>query len=92
MGYKITDPAEMLVLDTGGVIHPGSMIGSEIEAAGMSIEEAADIADLTRDALTQVVSGKAPVTPEIAGQLSLLFGAEFAELLLRWQNRYDTME
>ncbi|WP_343545389.1 helix-turn-helix transcriptional regulator [Sphingomonas paucimobilis] len=92
MGYKITDPAEMLVQDTAGVIHPGSMITGEIEAAGMSIEEAADFADLTRDTLTQVVSGNAPVTPEIAGQLSLLFGAEFAELLLRWQNRHVTME
>ena len=53
------------------MIHPGSMITGEIEAAGMSIEEAADFADLTRDTLTQVVSGNAPVTPEIAGQLSL---------------------
>lgn len=92
MGYKITDPAEMLVQDTAGVIHPGSMIASEIEAAGMSIEEAADTADLAHDTLTQVVSGKAPVTPEIAGQLSLLFGTEFAELLLRWQDRHDAME
>lgn len=89
MTYKINDPAEMLVQDTVGVIHPGSMIAGEIEAEGYTVEKAAERIGVAGDALRQIVQGHAPVTPDVADRLGLLFGGEFSEVVLRWQRTYD---
>lgn len=89
MTYKINDPAEMPVQDTAGVIHPASMIAGEIEAEGYTVEEAAERIGVADHVLRQIVQGEAPVTPDVADRLGILFGGEFSEVVLRWQRTYD---
>jgi HTH-type transcriptional regulator / antitoxin HigA len=89
MSYKITDPAEMIVHDSAGVTHPGSMIRDQIEERGLSIEDAAEKIGMSASSLHAVLDGNAPVTVDTADRLEILFGDEFADLVYRWQQQHD---
>ena len=69
--------------------HPGNIVRFEcIEPLGLSITEAAKILGVTRQALNNVVNGKAGISAELAVRLSKGFGSS-PETWLRLQVNYD---
>ena len=69
--------------------HPGLSVRHDcIEPLGLSITEAADRLGVTRQALNNVVNGKAGISPEMAIRLDKAFGGG-AETWLHLQTRYD---
>lgn len=68
---------------------PGDFIREEIFAPlGLSISKAAEIMRMRRPTLSDIVNGKARLTPEVALRLEKAFGVPM-ELLLRMQTAYD---
>jgi addiction module HigA family antidote len=59
-----------------------------IEPLGLTITEAAKALGVTRQALNNLVNGKAGLSPEMAVRLSKAFGAS-PEMWLRLQSNYD---
>ena len=59
-----------------------------LEPLGLSITEAAKALGVTRQALNNVVNGKAAISPEMAIRLDKAFGGG-AEIWLRMQSSYD---
>jgi addiction module HigA family antidote len=69
--------------------HPGSLIKSEvIEALGLSVTKAAEILQVRRATLSDLLNGKSALTPEIALRIEKAFGPEM-DHLLRMQLAYD---
>lgn len=69
--------------------HPGRSIRSAcLEPLGLSVTEGAKILGVTRQALNNVVNGKAGISPEMAIRLSKAFGST-PETWLRMQLAYD---
>jgi addiction module HigA family antidote len=69
--------------------HPGRIVRQDcVEPLGLTITEAARVLGVTRQALNNVVNGKAGVSPEMAVRLSKAFGGS-PELSLRLQANYD---
>ena len=69
--------------------HPGAIVRYDcIEPLGLTVTEAAKILDVTRQALNNLVNGKAGVSAEMAVRLSKAFGSE-PEFWLRLQMNYD---
>lgn len=69
--------------------HPGRIIRQEcIEPLGLTITDAAERLGVTRQALNNLVNGKAGISPEMAIRLSKAFGST-AELWLGLQMQYD---
>ena len=69
--------------------HPGRIVRQDcIEPLGLTITEAAKVLGVTRQALNNLVNGKAGMSPEMAVRLSKAFGGS-AELWLRLQANYD---
>ena len=69
--------------------HPGRSIRAAcLEPLGLSVTEGAKILGVTRQALNNVVNGKAAISPEMAIRLSKAFGST-AETWLRMQLAYD---
>ena len=69
--------------------HPGRIVRQDcVEPLGLTITEAARVLGVTRQALNNVVNGKAGVSPEMAVRLSKAFGGS-PELWLRLQANYD---
>jgi len=69
--------------------HPGRIVRQDcIEALGLTITEAARVLGVTRQALNNVVNGKAGISPEMAVRVSKAFGGS-AEMWLRLQSNYD---
>ena len=69
--------------------HPGRIVRQEcIEPLGLTITHAARALGVTRQALNNVVNGKAGVSPEIAIRLSKAFGSS-PEVWLGKQMEYD---
>ncbi len=69
--------------------HPGRSIRSAcLEPLGLSVTDGAKVLGVTRQALNNVVNGKAGVSPEMAIRLSKAFGST-AETWLRMQLAYD---
>jgi addiction module HigA family antidote len=69
--------------------HPGLSVRHDcIEALGLTVTEAADILGVTRQALNNLVNGKAGISPEMAIRLDKAFGGG-AETWLRLQMAYD---
>jgi antitoxin HigA-1 len=71
--------------------HPGFGIRDLIENAGMSVTDAARKLGVTRQALNNLVNGKAGISPEMAIRLEKVFGGT-AEQWLRVQTAYDLAE
>lgn len=69
--------------------HPGRSIRNAcLEPVGLSVTEGAKVLGVSRQALNNVVNGKAAISPEMAIRLSKAFGST-AESWLRMQLAYD---
>ena len=69
--------------------HPGDLIRTEvIEALGLSVSRAATILKVRRATLSDLLQGKASLTPDMALRIEKAFGPEM-EHLLRMQLAYD---
>ncbi len=69
--------------------HPGDLIRTEIiEALGLSLTKAAEILKVRRATLSDLVHGKAALTPEMALRIEKAFGPDMNHLL-RMQLAYD---
>lgn len=72
--------------------HPGRIVRNAcLEPLGLSVTEGAKILGVSRQALNNVVNGKAAISPEMAIRLSKAFGST-AETWLRMQLAYDLAE
>jgi addiction module HigA family antidote len=69
--------------------HPGRSIRTAcLEPLGLSVTEGAKVLGITRQALNNVVNGKAAISPEMAIRLAKAFGST-PETWLRMQLAYD---
>jgi addiction module HigA family antidote len=69
--------------------HPGRIVRQDcIEPLGLTITAAAKALGVTRQALNNLVNGKAGVSPEMAVRLSKAFGSS-PEMWLRLQVNFD---
>jgi addiction module HigA family antidote len=69
--------------------HPGRSIKDAcLEPLGLSVTEGAKILGVSRQALSNVVNGKAVISPEMAVRLSKAFGST-PETWLQMQLNYD---
>src|ERR1039458_1195070 len=69
--------------------HPGRSIRTAcLEPLGLSVTEGARVLGVTRQALNNVVNGKAAISPQMAIRLAKAFGST-AETWLRMQLAYD---
>ena len=70
-------------------VHPGRIVRHDcLEPFGLSVTEGAKVLGVTRQALNNVVNGKAAISPEMAIRLAKAFGST-AETWLRMQLAYD---
>ena len=69
--------------------HPGDLIRTEIiEALGLTVSRAAEILKVRRATLSDLLHGKAALTPEMALRIEKAFGPDM-DHLLRMQLVYD---
>jgi addiction module HigA family antidote len=69
--------------------HPGLTVRHDcLEPLGLTVTEGAKVLGVTRQALNNLVNGKAGISPEMAIRLSKAFGAS-PETWLRLQMAYD---
>ena len=69
--------------------HPGDLIRTEIiRALGLSVSKAAEILKVRRATLSDLLHGKAALTPEMALRIEKAFGPDMNHLL-RMQLAYD---
>ena len=72
--------------------HPGELIKFEIiEPLGLSISKAAEILNVRRATLSDLLNAKAALTPEMALRIEKAFGPEM-DHLLRMQLAYDIVQ
>jgi len=72
--------------------HPGRSVRSAcLDALGLSVTEGAKLLGVSRQALNNVVSGKAGISPEMAIRLSKAFGST-PETWLQMQLAHDLAE
>jgi addiction module HigA family antidote len=72
--------------------HPGRSIRAAcLDPLGLSVAAGAKVLGVTRQALNNVVNGKANISPEMAIRLSKAFGGP-AETWLRMQVAFDLAE
>lgn len=72
--------------------HPGGLIKTEIiEALGLNVSKAAEILNVRRATLSDLLHGKAALTPEMALRIEKAFGPDMNHLL-RMQLAYDVAE
>jgi len=69
--------------------HPGEVLHDLwLKPLGMSITRAAQILDVSRKTLSEIVNGKAAISPEMAMRLEIAFGKS-AESWLAHQAAFD---
>jgi addiction module HigA family antidote len=69
--------------------HPGELIRTEvIEALNLTVSKAAEILHVRRATLSDLLHGKAALTPEMALRIEEAFGPDM-DHLLRMQLAYD---
>lgn len=69
--------------------HPGDAVRYDcLEAVGLTVTEGARVLGVSRQALNNLVNGKAGITPEMAIRLDKAFGGG-ADVWLRMQASYD---
>ena len=70
--------------------HPGDLIRTEvIEALGLTVSKAAEILQVRRATLSDLLHGKAALIPEMALRIEKAFGPDNMDHLLRMQLAYD---
>jgi addiction module HigA family antidote len=69
--------------------HPGELIRADIiEPLGLSVSRASEILKVRRATLSDLLHGKAALTPEMALRIEMAFGPDM-DHLLRMQLVYD---
>lgn len=69
--------------------HPGIFVREEIiEPLGLSVTAAAPVLGVTRVALSNVLNGRAALSPEMALRIEKAFGVRM-DTLMRMQGSYD---
>ncbi len=69
--------------------HPGELIRTEvIEALGLSVSKAAAVLNVRRATLSDLLAGRAALSPEMALRIEKAFGPEMNHLL-QMQLAYD---
>lgn len=69
--------------------HPGEILKIEIiEGRGLTIGKAAELLGITRPTLSNILNGKAAITPNIALRLETVFGGT-ARFWIRLQSSYE---
>jgi addiction module HigA family antidote len=72
--------------------HPGDLIRTEIiEALGLTVSKAAEVLDVRRATLSDLLHGKSALTPEMALRIEKAFGPSM-DHLLRMQLAYDVAQ
>ena len=72
--------------------HPGSIVRHEVlEPLGLSVTDAAEALGVARPTLSNLLNGRASLTPEMAIRIEKAFGPK-ANHLLRVQLAYDLAE
>ena len=72
--------------------HPGDLIKTEIiEPLGLSVSKAAEILNVRRATLSDLLHGKSALTPEMALRIEKAFGPHM-DHLLRMQLAYDVAQ
>lgn len=70
--------------------HPGEFVREEIlNELGLSVARAAEVLDVRRATLSDLVNGNAALSPEMALRIEKAFGVSM-DTLLRMQAWYDT--
>jgi antitoxin HigA-1 len=70
--------------------HPGDFIRTEIlDELGLTVSKAAEILQVRRATLSDLVNGKAGVSPEMALRIEKAFGVSM-DTLLKMQTWFDT--
>ena len=69
-------------------IHPGEILGDELEAIGMSAKSLADVIEVPPNRLYQLLAGKRNVTADTALRLSRYFGMS-ADFWMNLQSAYE---
>lgn len=73
--------------------HPGSYIKDQVLPAGLSVKAAAELLRVGRPALSNLLNGKAALSPEMAARLDKTFGAKAnKEKLMQMQIAYDQFQ
>ncbi|MCZ2224830.1 MAG: HigA family addiction module antidote protein [Chitinophagales bacterium] len=71
------------------LVHPGEILKLEIiEGRGLTISKAAEILNVTRVNLSNILNGKAAITPTMALKIENAFGGS-ARLWLQLQTTYN---
>jgi len=69
--------------------HPGEILKMEIvEGRNLTIGKAAELLDLTRPTLSNIMNGKSGITPNVALRIETVFGGS-AKFWVRLQASYD---
>ena len=72
--------------------HPGSIVRRAcLDASGLSVTAGAKVLGVSRQALNNLVNGKAAMSPDMAIRLTKAFGGN-AETWLQMQMNYDLAE
>ena len=69
-------------------IHPGEILGDELEEVGLSAKKLADLIDVPPNRLYQLLAGKRNVTADTALRLSQYFGMS-ADFWMNLQSAYE---
>jgi addiction module HigA family antidote len=70
--------------------HPGEILREDcIKALGLTVTEAAKALGVSRKTLSEIVNGKASITPDVAVRLTRAFRGPSADTWLRLQAQYD---
>ena len=69
-------------------IHPGEILGDELEAIGLSAKGLADVIQVPPNRLYQLLSGKRSITADTALRLSQYFGTS-ADFWMNLQSSYE---
>ena len=72
-------------------VHPGPYVRETILPTGMSVKDAAKLLGIGRPALSNFLTGKSALSPEMALRLEKAFGAD-QKRLLDMQAAYDRQE
>ena len=72
--------------------HPGELVGEDvIRPLGLSVKKAAELLDVRRATLSDVIHGKAALSAEMALRIEKAFGVSM-DLLLKMQAGYDAAQ
>ena len=69
-------------------IHPGEILGDELEAIGLSAKKLADVIQVPPNRLYQIVAGKRNMTADTALRLGRYFGMS-ADFWMNLQSAYE---